>query len=268
MSAARLERRAMRVIGALDGHDPVPVTGSGTSGRVLHLSAERTMRCPADQLEAMVRNGWINLSQCSVSGRTLASVSADGRSWRKRMASGGAYADQHREQARATIDGQAGLTRNMAESPLARLARPAGARRGAWLEHSHLVAGERLRSDFEFGQMGPSVSASWDPARTVRDAGGANGAREHVSDRAIDARARFNRALDAVGPELAGLLVDVCCFLKGLEQVELERKWPRRSAKVVLRTALALLDRHYNPPPPQSPRRMRHWGGAGFRPTI
>jgi hypothetical protein len=62
--------------------------------------------------------------------------------------------------------------------------------------------------------------------------------------------------------------VDVCCFAKGLETVERERQWPARSAKLMLRTALLALARHYMPPPSGSGRTSHHWGGSDYRPAM
>ncbi len=52
----------------------------------------------------------------------------------------------------------------------------------------------------------------------------------------VAARQCVHQALDAVGPEFAGLLLDVYCFLKGLEDVERERAevrtWLAEDAKL------------------------------------
>jgi hypothetical protein len=91
-----------------------------------------------------------------------------------------------------------------------------------------------------------------------------------LTDAALAARIRVDHAIRAVGPELSGILIDVCCFLKGMETVEMERGWPARSAKIVLKTALGILSRHYNPDSGRAarPRQMLHWGAADYRPSI
>mgnify|MGYP001233595767 CR=1 FL=1 len=154
---------------------------------------------------------------------------------------------QHLALAEDVVD-EAGAPRrsvlvNAAESPLAWLARRKRRDGRALIEPAQLQAGERLRADFTYAQMGPRVTSSWDFSAVCGRSASA-GPRE-IADRAVAARQRVTRALDAVGPEFAGLLLDVCCFLKGLEDAERERNWPARCGKIVLQLGLDRLARHY-----------------------
>ncbi|MFG1419704.1 DUF6456 domain-containing protein [Xanthobacter sp. V0B-10] len=128
--------------------------------------------------------------------------------------------------------------RNLSESPLTWLARRAGRDGRPLVDAAQLAAGERLRADFTRASLTPRVTSRWEPTP-----GG--GGPEAFTDMVLTAKSRFDRALGAVGPELSGVLVDVCCFLKGLEEVEGERRWPARTAKVVLGLALDRLAAHY-----------------------
>ncbi|WP_439542571.1 DUF6456 domain-containing protein [Hyphomicrobium sp.] len=164
-------------------------------------------------------------------------------------------------------------TRNPAESPIAWLYSRRDSAGNPLITEAQFNAGERLRQDFSFAQMSPSITQSWSVAGgggTGRR--GAPGAGVELADRVIAAGDRVRRALDAVGPELSGILLDVCCFLKGLEDAERKARWPQRSGKIVLGMALSALARHYGfSRPPDTPgraARVRHWGADGYRPGI
>lgn len=129
------------------------------------------------------------------------------------------------------------------ESPLAWLARRTGRDGRPLIAPHQYQAGERLRADFTLAHLMPRTTSNWDNPITSERRGRPEAM--HATDRMIAARQRVHHALDAVGPEFSGLLLDVCCFLKGLADVERERVWPVRSAKIVLQLALDRLARHY-----------------------
>ena len=141
----------------------------------------------------------------------------------------------------ATETGRRDVVVDESESPLVWLARRQGRDGRALIEPHQLQAGERLRRDFTLAHLMPRTTSNWG---SPMGSSGFNPDRS-PTDTMIAARQRVHHALDAVGPEFSGLLVDVCCFLKRLEDVERERQWPARSAKVVLQLALTQLARHY-----------------------
>lgn len=165
---------------------------------------------------------------------------------------------------------------NPAESPLAWLRRRKDRTGAPMISAVQFDAGERLRADFCFAQMSPRVTMSWEaiaPAQRRRRSGMAFRSDADMADHVASARERVRRALSAVGPELAGVLIDVCCHLKGLEEAERAAGWPQRSGKIILNLALSSLARHYGMGTSAAASgvgagRMRHWGSEDYRPLF
>jgi Domain of unknown function (DUF6456) len=159
------------------------------------------------------------------------------------------------------------------ESPLARLSQLKQTNGEPILDVDQLRAGERIRQDYERSHMAARVTASY-------EAHGPSGGRQPQSsdntvasftDNALDARKKMHQALDAVGPELAGILLQVCCMASGLEQAEMRLNLPRRAGKAVLQLALTRLARHYGYKLAMrhaGPRQIGHWAVSDFRPQI
>ncbi|MBY8918088.1 hypothetical protein KUG85_10365 [Nitratireductor sp. L1-7-SE] len=163
------------------------------------------------------------------------------------------------------------VSATLSESPLAQLARRRTRNGEPFLTRAEFDAGEKLRADYTRGQIMPRLSANWIATVSAGKRGAGAGGGVELTDAALAARQRVDCALDAVGPELSGVLVDICCFLKGFEQVETERGWPVRSAKVVLKTALGALARHYEPSAGvrgDKSRPILHWGVENYRPKL
>lgn len=155
-----------------------------------------------------------------------------------------AFRAQHLDLATRDLMTESGVTQvlvNDSESPLAWLARRKGRDGRAMIGPDQFIAGERLRADFTRGHMTPRVTSSWTGIGRTKGSGGGS----DMTDLIVASRQRVRLALEACGPEFSGILLDVCCFLRGLEDVERERGWPSRSAKVVLQLALDRLARHY-----------------------
>ncbi len=239
---------------------------------------------PADDIindEAMklaLRRGWIERDEADGGSTEPWRLSIRGREFLKRAMSGQDIKDASSAAAVAGRRGAAAATAsadpavNQDESPLAWLRRHKGRDGRPLISDTAFQAGEKLRADFWFAGMTPRVTANWSavPGRGSRTAAGAGA---ELCDGVLAAQERVRRALAAVGPELSGILIDVCCHLKGLEDAETAAGWPQRSGKIVLQLALASLARHYGIEPRQ-PRGVhvddgvRHWGAPGYRPGL
>jgi hypothetical protein len=187
------------------------------------------------------------------------------------------FGDQHRLVRRPGRDAGRGLPGpvvNEAESPLGWLRSRRGKDGEPLISETQYDAGERLRVDFTVAQLSPRVTLSWN-AFITPGSHGRSGRRPdslQVNETALAAKQRFMRALDAVGPELSGILVDVCCLCRGLEAAERSLGWPQRSGKLVLQIALTQLARHYGliraQTGPRRPAHIRHWGADDYRPQV
>lgn len=235
------------------------------------------------------RNG-VSVRIGQVSGSIIAALEADdlvawdkaasrhrlrltGSGWaylrRQQAVQGHGFLAQHRPLAREDLRGDMGtVLRDEAESPLAWLARRKGRDGQPLIEPACLDAGERLRRDLTIGALLPRVTANW--SASVASGPRISGAAD-MTDVMISARQRARSALQAVGPDFADLLIDVCGFLKGLELVERERGWPARSGKLALELALRQLARHYglrNEAKGRAHLPLRHWGTTDYRPIL
>lgn len=199
--------------------------------------ARRVQKISADVVRHFLRRGW--LARGEQPGSYV--LSDAGRCWhlRAECRDSDPFQAQHQLRTVEIVKDAEGIARavevNQSEDPL------------GWLLHRRVVtrdqyeAGERLRRDYTLARLAPRLGMDLSAPVVLKSRTPAT----MVPDLAIAAGQRFRAAMRALGPGLSDLAFDICCALKGLEDAEGIRGWPRRSAKVVLTLALDRLAAHY-----------------------
>lgn len=133
------------------------------------------------------------------------------------------------------------VTVNLAESPLSWL------HARGHLSDRQMLAGETLRGDYESAALGPLVTMSWENIPLGRQKRAAPSGLNRT-ERMMGAKARFDDALSALGPDLSDIAWRVICVGESMPAAEREMSWPVRSGKLVLKIALDRLVAFYRIP--------------------
>ncbi|HUV32598.1 MAG TPA: DUF6456 domain-containing protein [Devosiaceae bacterium] len=202
-----------------------------------------------------------------VSGDAEIRPTPEARNWLRRgLAGAGDFAAQHRLERRLAD----GTRINDAESPLRRLAARRVATGRPFLQPHHVEVGERIRRLVERASLVPNTTTNYAGTRIQRGRHAGTPAAD-IGDMALDARRRLAELRARLSPDCMSVVIDVCGFLKGLQQVESEHGWPQRSAKLVLRIGLDQAALHFGvgaeaTGPSCSP--LRQWRDQPGRPPM
>jgi Domain of unknown function (DUF6456) len=143
-----------------------------------------------------------------------------------------------------------------------------------YLSQAAYEAGLRLREDFHQAGMEPRVTVDWSAIPRSRDESrGSVGGASRVRETTAAAGERVRRAHAALAPELAGIVMDICCYSRRLQDAERLHGMPRRTGHYILGIALTILARHYGMIPPSATphpmaRSVRHWGTVDYKPVA
>ena len=130
------------------------------------------------------------------------------------------------------------VTVNATESPLGWL------HSRGFVTTRQLEAGERLRSNWERAQLAPRVTMAWSAA-PVSTGAGASIFQPDLGGAQIDAKRRFERAVEPAGPGLSDILWRIVCAGEGMREAETALGWPARAGKLVLTLALDRIANFY-----------------------
>ena len=171
-------------------------------------------------------------------------ASAAGRGWLRRFGARlDAFQEQHQQRSVRVL--ASGERREVHESPLGWLRRRRGRDGSFLIGEAAYEAGERLRRDFLRGEMSARLTVDLSSPFVGGRKHGGRGKDAGIDEGGLAARARFQGAIEHLGPGLAEIVIELCCHLRGVEEAEEVLDLPKRSGKVVLRIALERLARYY-----------------------
>ena len=270
MSSAAIEKSKIKLLNTIIRLGPSGAGWSKRNSEVILGGQQGKIVFNASIVDLAKSDGLITVDE-----KTIAITSAGKSKVRRHLCDHDPFGSQHRQLRSTSIVNQNSVvaaTENCAGSPLARLYCRKQKDGSRFIANEEYQAGERLRRDFEKSRLQPSLSVRWKEGTSTGSKSRSRNNGFDLSDVAIDARRRLEDAINAMGPELAGVTLDICCFLKGFEIVERERGWPSRSAKLMLKTALSKLARHYGLTMPAKfttgEGHIGQWGTADYRPTL
>lgn len=177
-------------------------------------------------VNAFLSNGWLERLDAKIL------VADAGLAWLRRMDAGQEpFREQHQLRGQELREVSPGVHRpvsvNFGESPLGWLAKRKDGKGNALITSFQFEAGERLAREYWLAQLSPRVTADWSgvsSAKRSRRAAPSNNADASLTS--LAAKERVHKALSCVGPELSGILIDVCCNSCGLEAAEKDHGWP------------------------------------------
>ncbi len=209
------------------------------------LRPRTAARVPAVYVEAFARAEWIERpvkapSDRRPSGYVLTKI---GRAFLARLRAGDEpFSRQHRVREAGTQAPPRLIASQ--DSAVAYLRVRKGPNGEPFLSDAEWAAAERLHGDYLRSVLRASPASAWRGENVDLSTRLDFGPSAELQA-AEAARSRFWHAVEAVGPELAPVLVVATCHLKSLESVEAALGLPSRSAKCLLKAALTALARHY-----------------------
>lgn len=182
-------------------------------------------------------------------------ITADGKGWsvvpsaqsRGQISADNPHGRAHRTMETQTLRGDDGFYRPAQVNLNTRSAlRVLGLRRDssgeAFLTAQELAAGEKFANDYARANFGKAQTQDY--AHAGADISRVNTA-ENAAITAIDSRAQVNAAIEYVGPGLSRAVIAICGQEIGLEQMEKNEGWTRRSGRTVLKLGLQRLAEFY-----------------------